>query len=252
MIIIARKPISKNIRFEVFKRDSFTCQYCGRMSPDVVLQVDHINPVKNGGDNDILNLITSCSDCNNGKGSKKLTDKQEIKKQQEQLKQLSQKKEQLALMVKWREGLLNLEEDELLIAENELLKHDQYKLSEHGKQRMRELIKKFSLIAVLEAISIAYPRYNKDKSNESWNIAFNKLGGICYNKIKEKKDPLFTYRNKAYNIFKNKLPIYNEARLRNMIKKFIVDEESYEKFLEIINESKNWTVFFETIESIEV
>ena len=46
-----RKAISKKLRFEVFKRDNFTCQYCGRMAPDVILEVDHINPVKNGGDN---------------------------------------------------------------------------------------------------------------------------------------------------------------------------------------------------------
>lgn len=33
-----RKSISKKLRFEVFKRDGFTCQYCGRMAPDVVLE----------------------------------------------------------------------------------------------------------------------------------------------------------------------------------------------------------------------
>lgn len=67
-----RKPITKKLRFEVFKRDAFTCQYCGRMAPDVILDVDHINPVSNGGDNDIVNLITSCKDCNRGKGKRKL------------------------------------------------------------------------------------------------------------------------------------------------------------------------------------
>ena len=36
-----RKSISKKARFEVFKRDSFTCQYCGRTAPDVVLHLDH-------------------------------------------------------------------------------------------------------------------------------------------------------------------------------------------------------------------
>lgn len=61
------KPLSKKLRFEVFKRDSFTCQYCGRRPADVVLEVDHINPRANGGDNDLLNLITACSDCNRGK-----------------------------------------------------------------------------------------------------------------------------------------------------------------------------------------
>ena len=29
-----REPISKKLRFEVFKRDSFTCQYCGSKAPD--------------------------------------------------------------------------------------------------------------------------------------------------------------------------------------------------------------------------
>ena len=41
-----RKAISKKLRFEVFKRDSFTCQYCGKSAPDVILHVDHILPVK--------------------------------------------------------------------------------------------------------------------------------------------------------------------------------------------------------------
>jgi hypothetical protein len=64
-----RKGLSKKVRFEVFKRDSFTCQYCGKQPPDVVLHVDHINPVASGGDNDPLNLITSCQDCNLGKSA---------------------------------------------------------------------------------------------------------------------------------------------------------------------------------------
>jgi 5-methylcytosine-specific restriction endonuclease McrA len=37
--------ISRKIRFEIFKRDSFKCQYCGRSAPEIVLNVDHINPV---------------------------------------------------------------------------------------------------------------------------------------------------------------------------------------------------------------
>lgn len=64
-----RIAISKKVRFEVFKRDGFKCQYCGRSAPDVILHVDHINPVSNGGNNDIMNLVTSCSECNLGKGA---------------------------------------------------------------------------------------------------------------------------------------------------------------------------------------
>lgn len=60
-----RRPVSKKLRFEVFKRDNFKCQYCGASAPDVILEVDHINPVAKGGKNDILNLVTSCRDCKN-------------------------------------------------------------------------------------------------------------------------------------------------------------------------------------------
>lgn len=37
-----RIAISKRVRFDVFKRDSFKCQYCGKSAPDVILEVDHI------------------------------------------------------------------------------------------------------------------------------------------------------------------------------------------------------------------
>lgn len=64
--------VSKSLRFEVFKRDSFTCQYCGQRPPEVVLEVDHIEPRAAGGSDDFLNLITSCWDCNRGKRDKRL------------------------------------------------------------------------------------------------------------------------------------------------------------------------------------
>jgi hypothetical protein len=32
-----RKPISKSVRFEVFKRDNFACQYCGASAPKAYL-----------------------------------------------------------------------------------------------------------------------------------------------------------------------------------------------------------------------
>lgn len=59
--------LSVRTRFEVFKRDDFTCGYCGRKSPEVVLEVDHIVPLCDGGQDDPINLTTSCWDCNRGK-----------------------------------------------------------------------------------------------------------------------------------------------------------------------------------------
>lgn len=68
-----RKVLSKGKRFDIFRRDGFTCHYCGRQPPEAVLQVDHITPVVKGGTNDPMNLITACRDCNLGKSKKILS-----------------------------------------------------------------------------------------------------------------------------------------------------------------------------------
>lgn len=64
-----RRRLSPKLRFEIFKRDKFTCRYCGRTSPEVILEIDHIIPVSEGGTDDPENLVTSCYECNRGKGA---------------------------------------------------------------------------------------------------------------------------------------------------------------------------------------
>jgi hypothetical protein len=64
-----RQPVSLKLRFDVFKRDGFICQYCGAHPPAVVLECDHITPVALGGGSEIENLVTACFECNRGKGA---------------------------------------------------------------------------------------------------------------------------------------------------------------------------------------
>lgn len=73
---LKRKNISKKKRFEVFKRDGFTCQYCGKTPPETKLEIDHIKPVSLGGGNSYANLITSCFSCNRGKTNEPLIETQ--------------------------------------------------------------------------------------------------------------------------------------------------------------------------------
>jgi len=56
------------LRFQIFQRDNFTCQYCGRESPECILEIDHRLPKSKGGKDNIDNYITSCRECNLGKG----------------------------------------------------------------------------------------------------------------------------------------------------------------------------------------
>ena len=58
------------LRFEVFRRDSYSCQYCGRSAPEYPLHVDHIIPWSKGGKTIIENLRAACSECNLGKSNR--------------------------------------------------------------------------------------------------------------------------------------------------------------------------------------
>lgn len=69
--------ISKGARFKVLTRDNFTCRYCGRSAPEVVLHVDHVHPQSRGGSDAMDNLVTACRDCNVCKNAKILPDRTE-------------------------------------------------------------------------------------------------------------------------------------------------------------------------------
>lgn len=62
-----KKHISDALRWEIFERDRFTCQYC---SAQRFLAVDHIIPESRGGTLDTGNLVTACKDCNTLKGAR--------------------------------------------------------------------------------------------------------------------------------------------------------------------------------------
>jgi hypothetical protein len=61
--------IPKRLRYEVLRRDNFTCRYCGAKAPDVKITVDHVMPDVLEGPTKASNLVAACSDCNSGKSS---------------------------------------------------------------------------------------------------------------------------------------------------------------------------------------
>jgi hypothetical protein len=176
-----RKSISKKLRFEIFKRDSFTCQYCGAKAPDVVLEVDHLNPVKHGGKNDLLNLITSCFVCNRGKSARKLSDNSVIEKQRMQIEELNIRRQQLEMILDWRNELQKNVNFELDKATEYWAKKFNPYLAVNPEAVFGKLVKKFGIIEVMNCIDIAFDQYFS-QDIESAEIALNKLGGILYNR----------------------------------------------------------------------
>ena len=59
------RNIPGKVRLDVFERDDYKCQMCGRTVEDgIKLHIDHIVPFSKGGSNDMDNLQVLCHECN--------------------------------------------------------------------------------------------------------------------------------------------------------------------------------------------
>lgn len=61
-------------RLHVFERDGYLCKYCGKQLTRFTATLDHIQPVSEGGDNSLENLMTACLHCNSKRGSRPVMD----------------------------------------------------------------------------------------------------------------------------------------------------------------------------------
>lgn len=240
-----RKTISKKVRFEVFKRDSFKCQYCGESAPDVVLHVDHIMPVSKGGGNEIINLITACDSCNGGKGATELDDSAAIEKQRAQLEALNERREQLEMMLKWREGLDAVDDIAInAIADKWADLVPGYHLNDAGLREVKTLLKKYGLSDVLDAVDTSasqYVRYDGDEpTRESVETAWKKVGGICRMKGQpEHMRDLFYVRG----ILRNRLHYLNERTCIDLLKEAHAAGVDPETLKQVAKSVRNWTMW---------
>jgi len=61
--------VPSRLRFEILRRDSHACRYCGAKAPHAELEVDHVIPRHHGGSDDPSNLTAACKPCNRSKGA---------------------------------------------------------------------------------------------------------------------------------------------------------------------------------------
>lgn len=248
-----RKEIAKGIRFEVLKRDSFRCQYCGVTAPDVVLHIDHIEAVANGGTNDLTNLITSCEGCNLGKSDTPLDDHAAVKKSRAQLDDLQQRREQLEMMMEWRKGLRQLDRDGVNSLASYWHAHvPGWRLNESGEQKLAKLAKKFSVAEICAAMDDAARVYvkieNGEATKESQALAFNKLGGVCAVSKASAENPdlkdLFYIRG----ILRNRIPGYfNPPKAMEFLKAARSWDVSLGELGHIARNVRNWSGFVNAI-----
>jgi len=66
------RPRVKLTKREIFRRDNYTCQYCGRQVTH--LTIDHVEPRHRGGGHSWSNLVAACQQCNRHKGGRSATE----------------------------------------------------------------------------------------------------------------------------------------------------------------------------------
>lgn len=244
---MSRKPISKKTRFEVFKRDKFTCQYCGASAPEIVLELDHIIPVASGGDSEIMNLLTSCYACNRGKSYRELSDQSALAKQKKQLDNLQERKEQLELLSKWRKGLRSLqtETEKIIITEIESKYDNQYSVSDSGISNIRLWLKKFTLNEIIESIEISASQYlqinNKGEfSHLSVSNYFDKIPKIAA--IRKNNDPYGYICNYVKKVMRDRYGVdYNQLNyVKDWLQKYTDPKNDIEKIKDITRKNDNF------------
>ena len=172
-----RRAISKKLRFDIFKRDVFTCQYCGSKPPSVVLEVDHIIPVASGGDNDIDNLVTSCFDCNRGKGARSLELSPETLAKKLEIQ--TEAKEQLASFeksVKAKKAKITRKINKLDKIFSDVTDHT---FTYSFKQSIKKFFELLPEHEVIDAMEISLAKFSDEPG-----LATKYFCGICWNKIK--------------------------------------------------------------------
>jgi len=242
-----RKPMSQKLRFEVFKRDSFTCQYCGRKAPNVLLEVDHIKPVAEGGDNSLINLVTSCKECNRGKGKRELSDSSMVEKQTKQLEENQEKENQLKMMISWKESQTDILDKQVDYFNNKLGEHTDYYFTKAFQKRLKSTLKKVGFDIVYDAFDLCLDQYYDDDNKKYATDVTGKVIGCSYNLYDKKVDPKKSDIRYFANILKSKFTYFDT---KNFYTRFPKEYETADKedILRICSNAISWTNFFNELE----
>lgn len=188
--------IGVKIRYEILKRDRFTCSYCGAHPPDVLLEIDHVIPKAAGGSDDPDNLITACWDCNRGKGDRLLDEggrpavsAKTVEQMEERLSQAKAYVDLLNQLSHVADGMVARVTEEWARAFNASIVEEPsgsvWQLSGGGtwpkEATVRQFLRELDLEEILSAVDQAASRVGDARGNDRYFYA------ICWRIIRERR-----------------------------------------------------------------
>jgi hypothetical protein len=174
--------IRPSVRFEIFKRDQFTCRYCGNKSPKAILEIDHLHPLSAGGTDDPENLITACYECNRGKGARLLSDVPPEENLHEKAVLIAEQELQIRELNHWRSVQMERQNAEMAALFDYWNKC--FDAAPWNKTSVRRFIKNLGYHPVAEAIEAAVSKFGVTRSRAVSSDAFRYFCGCCWKQIK--------------------------------------------------------------------
>lgn len=177
--------VSKRTRFEVFKRDRFTCQYCGRTPPAVILHCDHVIPASKDGPDEIDNLVTSCEDCNLGKSNVSLTEVPDtVQRKMERTREKREQVEALNQLLKEEKEAEDKEIEELGLYYFRLIStRKEYVFAVERERSIRTFLRNLPMFKIIEAMDIA-ASHKTATLKDDWT-RWKYFCGVCWRMIRE-------------------------------------------------------------------
>lgn len=237
---VKRRTIGKRLRFEVLKRDRFTCQYCGRSSDDgTELHVDHIVPVSSGGTNTTENLTTACIDCNLGKSNISLEKEHSAHVSS---RQIIQTRNRLAEIISAADQVFDMESGIFDDIERHIrsVTGKEFWLSRDREIAARTLLQKYDLQKIFCTIILISETYKCPFE------LFDKLGGALFNH----SNPTKSYSIHAYyckKVLNNRLFYTNDRMCMKLVDQLIGIGGDPQWARGLAKEARSWTDFRDTI-----
>lgn len=174
--------LSKKLRFEVFKRDGFICQYCGGHPPAIILEVDHVHPKSKGGTDEIHNLVTSCFNCNRGKGKHSLNSIPPSLA--ESVKMMRERERQVKEYMKLIKNVDSFIDDQIDMVEKIYAKGYEYKwlFGPSFRMSVKRFINSLGLEETKDSMEKAVAKCPGDP-----NACIKYFCGVCWSKIRERE-----------------------------------------------------------------
>lgn len=253
---MARQAIRKSIRFEVFKRDAFTCQYCGQKAPDVVLEIDHITPVADGGDNDIMNLVTACRACNAGKSDKALSDASAVEKSRRQAEDSQERLNQIQMIADWHASLIDIDAEAVARLEKlwfqSIAAEEGTYLVDRARDELRSVMKRYGFDLACQGVVQAASRFMRKPvgvdQDMARNEAFWSIAKICAVLKADQNDPGVARLFYIRGILRNRLNYLHEGACISVLKEAREFGVSVEWLEQLAKSVASWTQYRNTVD----